>query len=173
MIYKFRIVSDEVDDFVRDIEIDSKSNFEQFHTIIQQSVCYEPWQLASFFQVDHTWKKGTEITLLDMGLGITHSVPMNKAILKDYVQSKNQKLIYVFDFFQDRNFFIELIEIFMERNLEKPTVAYAAGEAPLQMLEDDFTVEQAGTNLLDDPLQSSYDFGDLDDYNEIFGEMLE
>ena len=40
MIYKFRLLSDEVDNFRRDIEIDSEATFLELHNAILESVKY-------------------------------------------------------------------------------------------------------------------------------------
>ena len=40
MVYKFRLLSDEVEDFRRDIEIDSDATFLDLHKAILESVNY-------------------------------------------------------------------------------------------------------------------------------------
>ena len=40
MIYRFTIISDEVDDFVREIQIDPEATFFDFHEAILKSVGY-------------------------------------------------------------------------------------------------------------------------------------
>ena len=40
MIYRFTIISDEVDDFVREIQIDPEATFLDFHEAILKSVGY-------------------------------------------------------------------------------------------------------------------------------------
>ena len=52
MIYKFRLVSDEVDDFVREIQIDPEATFYDFHVAILKSVGYTDDELTSFFICD-------------------------------------------------------------------------------------------------------------------------
>ena len=41
MIYRFTIISDEVDDFVREIQIDPEATFYDFHEAILKSVGYK------------------------------------------------------------------------------------------------------------------------------------
>ena len=67
MIYKFRIVSDEVDNFKRVIAIDADDTFESLRNAILESVDYTKDQMDSFFICDEDWSKRTEITLADMG----------------------------------------------------------------------------------------------------------
>lgn len=40
MIYRFTLISDEVDDFVREIQIDPEATFYDFHEAIVKSVGY-------------------------------------------------------------------------------------------------------------------------------------
>ena len=60
MIYKFRIVSDEVDNFRREICIDSDATFLDLHDAILDSVGFTKDQMTSFFICDDDWEKKTE-----------------------------------------------------------------------------------------------------------------
>jgi hypothetical protein len=79
-----------------------------------------------------------------------------------------QKLVYVFDFFNDRFFYVELKEKLMKTDLKEPFVAYEKGSAPAQFLINDY--EGPEVELLERN-ESCKSFGDLEDYYEIFGEM--
>ncbi|MBR4491071.1 MAG: hypothetical protein IKO98_00265, partial [Bacteroidales bacterium] len=66
-IYKFRLLYDEIEGFVRDYEIGAKQTFKDFHDIIIQSIKgLNPKELASFYICDRKWNKLKEITLFDM-----------------------------------------------------------------------------------------------------------
>ena len=60
MIFKFTILSDEVEDFVRIIEIDSESSFLDLQNAILDSVDYETNQMTSFFLCKKKKKKEQE-----------------------------------------------------------------------------------------------------------------
>ena len=60
MIYRFTIISDEVDDFVREIQIDPEATFYDFHEAILKSVGYANDQMTSFFICDDDWEKGKD-----------------------------------------------------------------------------------------------------------------
>ena len=47
MIYRFTIISDEVDDFVREIQIDPEATFSDFHEAILKSAGYTNDQMTS------------------------------------------------------------------------------------------------------------------------------
>lgn len=67
MIFNFRLVSDEVDNFRREINIDADATFLDLRNAICDSVGYDKNQMCSFFLCDENWEKGNEITLEDMG----------------------------------------------------------------------------------------------------------
>ena len=52
MVYKFRIISDEVDDFLREIKIDSEATFYDLHEAILKCTGYKDDQMTSFFICD-------------------------------------------------------------------------------------------------------------------------
>ena len=67
MVYRFKLVSDEVSNFSREYEIDSTATFLQLRNTILDSVGYSKDDFNSFFLCDDDWKKNEEITLEDMG----------------------------------------------------------------------------------------------------------
>ena len=56
MVYKFKLVSDEVSNFSREIEIDSNSTFLQLRNAILDSVGYSKDDIDSFFLCDDEWQ---------------------------------------------------------------------------------------------------------------------
>ena len=85
MIYKFTIISDEVDDFVREIQIDPEATFLVFHDTILKSVGYTNDQMTSFFICDEDWEKETEVTLEKMD----DNPEMDSWVMKDTAKNKN------------------------------------------------------------------------------------
>ena len=107
--------------------------------------------------------------MLDMGINGVAFFIMQKTKLRDLIHSDDQKLIYTFDFLNDRSFFIELTGIIMEKNLNEPLVTLKQGDPPVQVLEEEVT-EKTPVVIVDEE-EVYMDFGELDDYTEIFGEM--
>ncbi len=170
MIFHFQILSQEFKNFQLDVELSEKHTFFDFHSIIQKSLGYESHQLASFFISDKKWLKEKEISLLDLGINGAAYFIMQKTKLTNLIHTKGQKLIYTFDFLNDRSLLIELTDIIMEKNLNEPTVALKQGDTPRQVLGEDVDVIDQETLDLND--EKSYMlFGELEDYTEIFGEM--
>jgi hypothetical protein len=170
MIFHFQIISQECKNFQLEVELSRRHTFFDFHSIIQKSLGYESHQLASFFIPDKRGLKEKEISMLDLGMNGAAYYIMQKTSLSDLIQSKGQKLIYTFDFLNDRSLLIELTDIIMEKNLIEPLVTLKRGESPMQVLGEEVDV------IDQEPLDHQEDkvymlFGELEDYTEIFGEM--
>jgi len=133
MIYKFRFLSGENDNFVRDIEIESDKTFFDLHQAIQDSLGYSEGMLASFFLATDCWHKGQEFTLEKMD---DERLAMQDIRLEDYLEKEKQKLLYVFDYFNERALFVEFVakEEFKE-NVLYPICTRSEGEAPPQFIE--------------------------------------
>lgn len=149
MVYKFRIISDEVDDFLREIKIDSEASFFDFHEAILKSTGYKDDQMTSFFICDDDWGKKIEVTLEDMGNSSSEedSFVMKDTPLSELVEDEKQKLIYVFDPLAERVFFIELSEIITGKDLEHAICSRKEGNPPQQTI--DFEEQMANNTSLD------------------------
>ena len=168
MVYQFKITSIEKPDFVRIIEIDAQNSFADFHWSIQECCQYSSDQLASFFIAGNKYGKQTEITFLDYGINGSQTQIMGKTKLRDILSNTGLRLLYVFDFFNDRSFYIELTKVYMEKHLQETKITNKQGDAPSQVLEAE--IQDQGQIILEQ--ENMYqDYGDLDDYTEIFGEM--
>jgi hypothetical protein len=168
MICIFEISSSEASGFKRLIHINSEDRFEDLHRIIQNTSNFDHSQLASFFLTDEHWRKQIEISLLDSGRTIPGQLSMRKIKLNEYITKPGQKLVYVFDFFNERYFYLELKEMLMKTDLKEPFVAYEKGFAPAQFLVNDYDSPEVELLDQDDSYKS---FGDLEDYYEVYGEM--
>ena len=104
MVYKFVVLSDEDESFVREFEFLDSHTLIDFHNMIQDELEFDKSQMASFYLATDNWEKEEEFTLFEMGTG---SSTMEGAVLEDIIFRKNQKLLYVFDFFNDRALFLE------------------------------------------------------------------
>ena len=132
------MVSDENQDFLRDVITSGTDTFLDFHQCIQENLNYDPSQLASFFITNENWEKQKEITLIDMMEDTAFDTEtMDRAVIGETVSEVNDRMIYVFDFFSERAFFIELIEKSDQKTGKKtPFVAHAQGQAPEQLAMD-------------------------------------
>ncbi len=168
MIYKFRITSPESEDFHLGMELDGRHTFFDFHAYIQNSIGYESHQLASFFVPGQYGQKEKEVSMIDTGSNGGIYLVMHKTYLNKVIGLHQPQLIYTFDFINDRSLKIELTGIVMERNLKEPTVTLNRGVAPVQVLEETSFVPESVKNHDDEVFM---DFGILNDYTELYGEM--
>ena len=138
MIYRFLIISDEVDNFMREIQLDANATFLDFHRLIIKACGYEDNQLTSFTICERGWEKGDEITLeeMDSYTGRGNRI-MADTELSEYLEDEKQHLLYTFDTLADRVFFIELAQIVHGKNLKEGTISRSIGDAPQQVLDFD------------------------------------
>ena len=102
MVFRFRMLSDENDRFVRDYEVMYDSTLADLHRFILESLEYDDC-MASFFTADDRWNKGREFTLMDMGDGGDEGpVAMDRVTLGQIIHNRRDRLIYLFDLFGDR-----------------------------------------------------------------------
>lgn len=165
MVYRFGIISDEADDFFREIKIDSEATFFDLHEAILHSAGYKDDQMTSFFTCSDDWEKEKEITLEDMGNSPEEdSWIMRETTLNELLEDEKQKLIYVFDPLTERVFFIELTEIITGQELQAAVVSKKQGEAPRQMIDFE-EMAAAGTSLdMDENFYGDQDF-DLEEFD--------
>lgn len=165
MIYKFRLLSDEVEDFRRDIEIDSDASFLDLHKAILSSVNYPDDQMTSFFICNDNWIKEVEITLEDMGSRSDEdNYVMADTVISDLIEEEKQHLMYVFDPLADRVFFMELSKIEFGKSLDEARCVKTIGDAPVQVLDFDALMNKQGNVSSEDDFNE--DFYGSDDFNE-------
>ena len=132
MIYRFVVLSDEDESFVREFEFQDSHTLLDFHNMLQDELEFDKSQMASFYLATDNWEKEEEFTLFDMGTG---SSTMEVAVLEDIIFRKNQKLLYVFDFFNDRALFVEYTgESKMVEGREYPVCTNSKGVPPKQVV---------------------------------------
>lgn len=166
MIYRFTLISDEVDDFIREIQIDPEATFHDFHETILKSVNYSSDQMTSFFICDEDWEKEKEVTLEEMDDNPEiDSWIMDKTPISELIEDEKQKLLYVFDYLTERCFFIELSEIITGKEMKGAKCTKHIGEAPKQIVD----LEEAalgGTSMdLDENFYGDQDF-DLEEFDQ-------
>lgn len=136
MVYTFRIVSDEVNNFKREIEIDASATFLDLKNAICDTTGYKKEELSSFFLCNDSWEKEKEITLEDMGSSADEDVYlMDDTVLEDMIEDAGQKLLYTFDYMTDRSMFIEMKKMIPGRNLFDPVCTLSMGNAPAQSID--------------------------------------
>jgi Plasmid pRiA4b ORF-3-like protein len=161
MVYKFVVLSDEDESFVREFEFLDTQTLLDFHNLIQDELEFDKSQLASFFMATDNWEKEEEFTLFDMGAG---SSTMEVAALEDIIFRKNQKLLYIFDFFNERGLFVEYFREEEEiEGKEYPSCTSSKGMPPKQVI-----ISSSSRKPYNNIVVSDDDDDDIRDVDEIF-----
>ena len=136
-MYKIRIILDTEEDVIRTLLVARSINMERLHHTIAKSFGFDSTEMASFYRTDDDWNQGEEIPLFSMseaGEGIS----MQNSFLRKSLPNVGSKLIYVYDFFHMWTFYVEVIDVFEEENLE-PKIILSIGEIPDEAPKKDFT----------------------------------
>lgn len=172
---KFRVLLDTEyeSEIFRDILIDENDNFESLYQAIISSFRFQGDQMASFYISNDDWDKGHEISLMDMNYG-DESIDekasvMSAAVLRDFMQAPDQKIILVYDFMRMWIFLIELLER-KELQVKTPETVLSIGMAPpedskMAHLDEEDEEEDFESFLEDDEEMDDYEDGfDEEDY---------
>lgn len=168
MIFNFRIVSDEVENFKREIKIDAEATFLDLKNAICESVDFDKNQMSSFFICTNDWEKEKEITMEDMGSDSAQDVYlMEDTPLSDLIDDEGQRLLFTFDYMTDRSFFMEMKEMIPGKNLMDPVCTLSLGKAPAQMVDlDEFEAKaDAKAKAAADAADLDEDFYGSESYN--------
>lgn len=164
MVYRFKLVSDEVSNFSREIEIDANSSFLQLRNAILDSVDYAKDGIDSFFLCDDEWQRQEEITLEDMGSSSDQDIwIMEDTPLNELIEDEGQKLVFVFDYMTERSFFMEMKEAVPGKNLSEPICTVKRGKAPAQdvdLEEFEKQIDQNAQKIAADDLDIEELYGD-------------
>lgn len=168
MIFKFRVLTDEDENFLRDYEVPYDITLKELHEFVCTDLDYDEFEVSSFFKSDKSWQKLQEYTSMDMGIEPNSEdpyspIPMQEAILGQIIHEKHERLLFVFDQIEDRVLFFELMEAKkQEAGMEYPRVLMSHGTPPDQF---DASKNIANQSIFDEAMG---EFGDFDgaDYSE-------
>lgn len=144
MVFKFRMLSDENENFVRDYEVLYDMTLLDFHDFICNELEYDIDNFCSFFSSNEQWEKLQEYTLVDMGDddGGIIAIEMKDVILGQIIRQKRDRLIFMFDIFADRSYFLELSEAKeVEEGVSYPQVVLAEGD-PVDQFDAESLIDE-------------------------------
>ncbi|MFI3278662.1 MAG: hypothetical protein SNH28_07795 [Rikenellaceae bacterium] len=157
VIFKFRMLSDENDHFVRDYEVPSACTLLDLHNFLIETLDYEQC-ISSFYTADDKWERLAEFTTVDMGAG--DELPtqaMEDVKLNDILTHMHDRLIYLFDLFGNRAYYIELVDAYDSKEITAPREIFAHATPPDQY-DPSENVEDA--SIFDEMMG---DFGEYDE----------
>lgn len=146
MTYKIKLISDEVEGFLREIEIDSDATFRDLCRAIHASCGYADDLITSFYICDEDWRRHAQVMSEDLGMGSSDEdiYLMADTPLSELIEDEGQRMEYVFDPFYERLFFMTVTDTLPGRHIDKPEVVTAHGDAPKQIAEEDTAVPTKG-----------------------------
>lgn len=169
---KFRVLLDtkETTEIFRDVIIPDSATFADLYKICIESFGFKGDQMASFYMSNDEWDKGQEITLEDMSFGEESDTPiMDKALVREFIEAPDQKIILVYDFIKMWIFLLELVA-YEKETPANPLLALAVGDAPKEDSRsgDDNDALFAGEfEEFGEDEEDEFGFNDFDDdYNE-------
>lgn len=160
-MYKIRVILDTKEDVIRTILVDDTINLESLHNSIAKAFGFEGQEMASFYRTDEEWNQGEEIPLFNMAEA-GEAVSMQTCILQDTLSKENDKLIYVYDFLNMWTFYVDVVEISLEKRDDLPKIILEVGEIPEEAPEKEFVAD----NLNEDTDDDEFDIFDDFDFNE-------
>jgi hypothetical protein len=170
MIYQFQGSCYESPDFQLDIAIDAAHTFTDLHSAMQSALGFQSDHLASFLIPGLNDNRKIEISQLGTGIKNGRLFNMHNTLIGDMMKFPVRFICYVFDLLNDRFINLQLTGTNMEKNLREPLIKLNSGEIPAQTMDDVITGELF--NMSEKPA-SDPNYGILNDYYEIFGEMEE
>lgn len=164
MVFKFRMLSDENDHFVRDYEVPYDMTLLGFHEFITRSLHYEEG-MSSFFTADKQWNRLREFTLMDMEENTENApLPMADVTLGQLIHNNRDRLIYQFDVLGERAYYLELTEAKeAEKGMEYPRVAFEHAPAPDQFDPD---ASESEGSIFDEMMGDFNSFEGDDNYGD-------
>lgn len=155
MTLKLTLFSQEKDDFVLEILIDSDAKFSELHQLILSDCKYNEHEKQCFLICDEEWRVKHRICLQDTEeMGFDEDLDlMSRTRIGDFLEDEGQRLAYIFDPEGKRFFLMELTENVFGRTEKKAIVNRRHGQAPFQ----------TGNTTREDNEQETSSFSDEDE----------
>ena len=138
MQLKLRIILNVKEDVLRDLVIDSSTSLLELSKIISTEFGFDSSEISTFHNTDDNWEQLDEIKIfkIDDKDEIMDNIPISNFFI-----SKNDKLIFIYDFLNYWTFFIELHEIgdFINDD-SKYFITNSIGEVPEEAPSNIFNV---------------------------------
>ena len=147
MTLKLTLFSQEKEDFVLEILVDSDAKFFELHKLILDDCNYNEHQKQCFLICDDDWRVKQRISLHDseeMGYDQDLNL-MSDTSISDFLEEEGQRLAYVFDPEGKRFFLMELTENVFGRTEKKAIVNRRHGLPPMQSLVEEEEQQEDST----------------------------
>lgn len=157
MTLKLTLFSQEKEDFVREILVDSDAKFSELHQLILNDCNYDEHPKQCFLICDEEWHVKQRVCLNDSeDMGYDQDLNlMSQTCIGDFLEDEGQRLAYVFDPDGKRFFLMELTENVFGRTEKKAIVNRRRGLPPMQ-------------SLIEEEVQTAEPTGDIEEIEEDF-----
>lgn len=165
MTLKLTLFSQEKEDFVREILVDSDATFAELHQLILDDCNYREHQKQRFLICDEDWHIGGRICLQeDDDIGYDEDVNLMKDTrLGDFLEDEGQRVAYVFDPEGKRFFLMELTENVFGKKAPKAVVNRGHGLPPQQEILSTELPAEEGRSPEPMPLSDEEDSDERED----------
>ncbi|HTL81064.1 MAG TPA: hypothetical protein VL651_05140 [Bacteroidia bacterium] len=141
-VYRFRLIFEDNEDVLREIDILGKQTFEDLHRAVQEAISFDGSKDASFFVSDDLWRKGMEIASNPVVYDEDDETPKHKrkvvkkmtgAKIADHIDDPHQRFVYVTDPEVKWTLLVELVKIDKDDpKVNYPKCTKSSGAAPKQ-----------------------------------------
>ena len=140
MILRIRVILNVEEDVLRDIEVDGSLSMMEFHKAISSFFGFDSSELSTFFKSNNKWEREDEIKIFKLD---ENDQVYPDSSVSEFIKSKGDKLIYIYDFLNYWTFFIDVNEAVEKvKDREYPFCLLSVGKVP----------EESPTNIfLDNP----------------------
>ena len=108
MILRIRVILNVEEDVLRDIEIDESSTMIEFHKAISSFFGFDSSEPSTFFKSNNKWEREDEIKIFKLD---ENDQVYPDSSVSEFIKSKGDKLIYIYDFLNYWTFFIDVNEL--------------------------------------------------------------
>ena len=130
MVLRIRVILNVEEDVLRDIEIDESSSMIEFHKTISSLFGFDSSEPSIFYKSNNKWEREEEIKIFKLDENDKVYCDSN---ISEYISSKGDKLIYIYDFLNYWTFFIDVNEsVEKVKDKEYPCCVLSVGEVPKQ-----------------------------------------
>ena len=128
MILRIRVILNVEEDVLRDIEIDESSSMMEFHKTISSFFGFDSSEPSTFYRSNNKWERDEEIKIFKLD---ENDKVYSDSSISDFISSKGNKLIYIYDFLNYWTFFIDVNESVEKiKDREYPYCLLSVGEVP-------------------------------------------
>ncbi|MCB9261797.1 MAG: hypothetical protein H6607_05425 [Flavobacteriales bacterium] len=129
IVYKFKVIFEDVDDVERHIEIRANQTFSDLYRSIVESIKFDPNITASFYMSGDNWRKGKEITNAEKA----EVLQMADAKLNSFVNDPHQKILLITHDEMEWTLRVQLFGFQKDNGTDAfPKLVKSVGEAPKQ-----------------------------------------